>query len=261
MLNNNDQNNPVDISELLRIDSFQQTQSQGNQEEENKAFIEAHLNIINMVASSIMGGKKLPPGIDFGDLVSWGIEGILKAKKKYNAEKGAQFKTYAQFRIRGEILDNIRKEWGYKAPEKFNKHRKEVTEKIADYVESVVSGDKGDKKEKVSVDKLLSNSMLVYMLSLDDYYADGQGLHVEDSSQDLSQDFLIKEEYQTIWNALDDLDESEKEIVTRFYKENKSQKDIAIELELSRSKVCRLHSKALEKLKKKLEKEYYEPGG
>lgn len=243
---------------MLRIDSYQQSKSEGNESEENKAFIEAHINIINMVASNVMGGTKMPPGVDFGDLVAWGIEGILKAKKKYNPEKGAQFKTYAQFRIRGEILDNIRKEWGHKAPEKHQKHRQKITERIAEYVDDVVSGkSNGD----VSVDKLLSNSMLVYMLSLDDYYEDGKGLHVEDSSQNHSKDLLQEEEYQTIWNALDDLEDEEKDIVTKFYKENKSQKDIAEELKLSRSKVCRLHSKALEKLKKKLEKEYYQTGG
>ncbi len=243
---------------MLRIDSYQQSKSKENDTEENKAFIEAHINIINMVAANVMGGTKLPPGIDFGDLVSWGLEGILKAKKKYNPEKGAQFKTYAQFRIRGEILDNIRKEWGHKAPEKHQKHRRQVAEKIAEYVEDVISGNsKGD----VSVDKLLSNSMLVYMLSLDDYYEDGQGLHVEDSSQNHSKDLLQEEEYKTIWDALDDLEPDEKDIVTMFYKDGKSQKDIATELQLSRSKVCRLHSKSLEKLKKKLEKEYYQDGG
>ena len=84
----------VDISKLLRLDSYQQLDTEDDVES-NKRFVEAHLNNVNSVAANIMSGTKLPPGVDFDDLVSWGVEGLLKAKKKFVADKGAQFKTYS----------------------------------------------------------------------------------------------------------------------------------------------------------------------
>ena len=85
--------------------------------------------VINAVSSNISSSVKLPPGVEFGDLVAWGIEGIVKARKKYDPKRGAQFKTYANFRVRGEILDNIRKEWSYRSPVGYKKY-KEAKKKV-----------------------------------------------------------------------------------------------------------------------------------
>ena len=85
-----------------------------------------------------------------------------------------------QFRIRGEILDNIRKEWGVKAPEKYKKQKELVTNKIAEYVDSVVNG---KSSEGISIDKLLTNSMMIYMVSIDDISDDGVSVPVEDKTQ------------------------------------------------------------------------------
>src|SRR2546422_9050445 len=65
-----------------------------------------HLPLVRRVVQRLAARK--PPHIETDDLVSWGIVGLLDAIAKYDAKKEASFSTYAQFRIRGAILDHLR---------------------------------------------------------------------------------------------------------------------------------------------------------
>src|SRR5207237_9673793 len=70
-----------------------------------------HLPLVRRVVQRLAARK--PPHIELDDLVSWGIVGLLDAIGKYDPRKEASFSTYAQFRIRGAILDHLRSlDWG-----------------------------------------------------------------------------------------------------------------------------------------------------
>ena len=80
------------------------------------AVIAAYLFLVQIIAANITTGGKIPPNISFDDLVSYGIAGLVKAWENFDRKKGVKFKVYASYRIRGEILDKIRKEWKYQNP-------------------------------------------------------------------------------------------------------------------------------------------------
>ena len=247
----------LNISQLLRIDQHSDKTKSEEGSNGDLEFVKDYMPLIEKIAKSVIKFNKLPIGVELGDLMSWGVEGIVKAKSKFNESKGAQFKTYASIRIKGEMLDNIRKEWNIRSPQAYKKHKDQLAEKIAAYVEDSINNEKGE-----TLDSIFSRSMMMYMVSLDDMNVDSDGslvssYEVIDESQNQSADLLALEEYNIMWSTVASLEEPDKSVVELFYKHNKSQKDIAAELNLSRSKVCRIHSKVLDQLKRKLEKEYY----
>ena len=73
--------------------------------------IKKHKKLIECTAAKIFETHMIPVGVEFRDLVSWGVEGLLDAHQKYNTNKNAKLSTYAIFRVRGAILDELRKEW------------------------------------------------------------------------------------------------------------------------------------------------------
>ena len=85
-----------------------------------KEIINEYAYINDAVASVLFSKKKLPPTIDYHDLYSVGFYGLLKAIRSFKKEKNAQFKTYANIRVRGEMLDLIRKEWRAKSSGQHN---------------------------------------------------------------------------------------------------------------------------------------------
>src|SRR5262245_66006770 len=78
----------------------------GNREEQ----LRRHLPLVHRIVQRLAARK--PPHVELDDLISWGIVGLLDALGKYDPRKEAAFSNYAQFRIRGAILDNLRSvEW------------------------------------------------------------------------------------------------------------------------------------------------------
>ena len=104
--------------------------------DDEKKILEEHHYIIEAVASTIFSKKKLPPTVDYNDLVSVGVIGLLKAIRGFEEGRQAQFKTYANIRIKGEMLDLIRKEWSSKSPVKFNDFKEKIKNRVAQVVDN-----------------------------------------------------------------------------------------------------------------------------
>ena len=105
----------------INIDSLKYNEKI-NQSKDNtlsEDFINAHMGLIKSISKTIVTKNMMPSCIEFEDLVSWGIEGLVKARQAYTPDKGAQFKTYAYIKVRGAILDRIRREWEYRNPSQF----------------------------------------------------------------------------------------------------------------------------------------------
>ncbi len=203
--------------------------------------------MISGIAAGMLNKRNLPSGIDMGDLISWGTEGLVKAYRNFKSEKGSKFSTYAFYRIRGEISDKIRQEWQYRNPNKYQDYRKKVQERIAEVMEaSLQSGKEVDMTAiEESVYQMIASSSIACLLSLDSL----EEQHIE----------MIAAEQNTektglLWDEVGELLEEEQQVIIMFYKQDLKQKEIANKLGLSKSKICRIHTKALEKLKRRLEK-------
>ena len=225
-------------------------------QEKNKIsdeFVKDHMSIVEAIASNIVAGGKVPPGIDFGDLVSWGIEGLIKAKKNFKPEKGAQFKSYAFYRVRGEILDCIRREWQYRNPSEYTSYRKKLQEKIAELAENQLDEAEKSNANDVNWTGFLENTSMAYLITLDeiDVVSEKEGTKNPEIEH-------VHENRSMLLEEIDKLEADEKNIIELFYHEGLKQVDISERLNYSKSKVCRIHMQALEKLRRRLEKRYNE---
>ncbi|RAP39164.1 hypothetical protein DID80_00740 [Candidatus Marinamargulisbacteria bacterium SCGC AAA071-K20] len=215
-------------------------------------FIKDHMPLVESLASNMIGGGKIPPGIEFNDLVNWGVEGLIKAKNNFKSDKKITFNTYAYYRVRGEMLDKVRSEWQYRNPSDYDSYRKKVRERIADMAEQSAKL-QGGKSTGENIKGLIENSAMIYMLSSDDIEI------VSEMKGSKNPEVEIIDENKTVlWEEVNKLPLEEKQIVELFYKQEMKQIEIADHLDYSRSKVCRLHMQILEKLKSRLTKRYQE---
>ena len=77
----------------------------------SEVLVKNHYPLIHFIAARVKQRYLIPTGFDMDDLVNWGVEGLLQAKQSFCDKKNNTFSTYASFRIKGKMLDELRKEW------------------------------------------------------------------------------------------------------------------------------------------------------
>jgi len=227
--------------------------------------MEAYMPLVHSIASMI-SGKGLPPNIDYNDLVSDGMVGLMKAWDNFDPKRGVKFETYASYRVRGEILDGLKcynpvpyriqvmvrdlAKKGYSAVIKGKDSNGGLSKKDAKMLEKKKLSE-GEFKSAVSkIQKIVSASALMYLVSLEqlaensEVQVSGERTQVEDSEASELQVRINRE--------IKELPKLERTVLEMFFRKGTSQKQIASDLRLSRSKVNRLISRAISHLKEKL---------
>ena len=198
--------------------------------------------------------------VEYEDLVSYGIFGLIDAIDKFNFDKNVKFETYASLRIRGSILDQIRKmDWIPRSVRQKQKKIDAACSKIeAEYGRSATDEEIAAELE-VSVDELYNwqgQAKVTNLVSLDEFVEMGSEVRMEainNSHFEQPDKAIEKEELtQMISEALGKLTEKENRVVVLYYYEEMTLKEISEVLEVSESRVSQLHTKALVKLKKHL---------
>lgn len=203
--------------------------------------------------------------VEYDDLVSYGIFGLIDAIDKFDYEKGIKFETYASLRIRGSILDQIRKmDW---IPRSVRQKQKQIESAVAK-----LEKEKGANLKDKDIAEELGISLDEYrswegmtnvsnIASLDEFMEQGTDGAVKEFRNTT---FLEPEEVvdqnevkKMLMDALELLTEKEKKVVLLYYYEELTLKEVASVLDVSESRISQLHSKALEKMKKHLGK-YFE---
>jgi RNA polymerase sigma factor FliA len=220
---------------------------------------EQYLPMIKAISANIVAAGKLPPGMFYDDLVSYGYEGLIKAYQNYTDDKGAQFQTYAAYRVRGEILDKIRKEWKYRNPVSYKYMQNKMKDKLSEVVDETIKSDEKLSSVEIEAKKtrakdMIANSAVVYLLSLDNEEFKKQAIGVHDISNDAIEKVEYTKERQMLWDEIATLTEQEKDFLHLFYEKELSQKDIAERIGLSKSKASRMHVALLNKLRIRLKR-------
>lgn len=198
--------------------------------------------------------------VEYDDLCGYGIFGLIDAIDKFDPGKDVKFETYASLRIRGSILDQIRKmDW---IPRTVRQRQKQIAAAVA-AVEAETGKTATDEEVAVALGisdeeyaSWQSQMKVTNIVSLDDFVeqgsdvADNRGL----SSQiERPEDHIEKEELKKILGeALNLLTEKERTVVVLYYYEELTLKEISNVLEVSESRVSQLHTKALGKMKNKM---------
>lgn len=198
--------------------------------------------------------------VEYDDLVGYGTFGLIDAIDKFDLLKGVKFETYASLRIRGAILDQIRKmDW---IPRTLRQKQKKMDQA---YQKLELQNGRGGTDEEVAkelgitVDELVNwqhQTKVTNLVSLDEFLEQGAEVRVDN---DVSSHFeqpdrvMEKEEMKKILvETLEQLTENERKVITLYYYEDLTLKEISRILEVSESRVSQLHTKALQKMKKKL---------
>ncbi len=215
-------------------------------------------NIVERIA------LRLPDHVSKDDLINSGIIGLMSALEKFDETRQVRFETYAGFRIRGAILDELRsrdtvsrsvrsketrlKEAFQALLERFGRHPtdEEVSEHLGISLEDYY--------------KLLDEARGVRILSGDDLppdYCEKYGWYdvLEKIAQSNPYSLLAKRELKvSLKSAIDSLPERERLVLSLYYYEELTLKEIGLTMELTESRVCQIHSKAILRLKGSLRK-------
>lgn len=217
--------------------------------------------LIRFVAQRI--AARLPSNIDIDDLISAGVIGLMDAIEKYDPSRDNKFKTYAEFRIRGAILDELRsQDW---VPRSVRDKAKKIEKTYAELEQKLgraVTDEELSNALGIKLDEyydMVSKVKAVTLLSIDELSGPNQQdrksllecLENTSSKNPFTQlkskgirDILVKH--------IDELPEKQKLVLSLYYYEDLNLKEIGRILEVTESRVSQLHTQAVEKLRAKL---------
>lgn len=226
------------------------------QKTDNDTLIREHAGLVKRIAHHLMG--RLPDSVQLDDLIQSGMIGLLEAASKYDGSKGASFETYAGIRIRGAMLDEIRKgDW---APRSVHRNARKVMDAIK-HVESQKGRDAEDHEVAeclgISQDEyhsMLQDTASCRLFSYEEVTEQGD-IQVDMSSAEPSNPShgFERDSFQKqLAEAIKGLPEREQLILSLYYDDELNLKEIGAVLGVSESRVCQIHSQATQRLRSRL---------
>lgn len=198
--------------------------------------------------------------VEYEDLVSYGIFGLIDAIDKFDTEKEVKFETYASLRIRGAILDQIRKmDW---IPRTVRQKQKKIDEAIKKIemqtgktaLEQDIAQELGVSGEELS--EWQSQLKVTNIVSLNEFMEQGSEpvMDARNNSHFIQPEERVQETElkEKLNEAIQQLTEKERKVILLYYYEELTLKEISKILTVSESRVSQLHTKALAKMQKSL---------
>ena len=222
--------------------------------------IEKYGQLVKRIAQHLLA--RLPATVQLEDLIQSGMIGLLEAAKNYNADKGASFETYAGIRIRGSMLDEIRKsDW---VPRSVHRN----TRRIAEAVRAIENQNGRDARD-VEVAGNLGLTLDDYHQMLQDsngtriYAFEEVGLDEDVMTEGLSNpllgplDGLQRDDFKrSLAKGVAMLPEKERLVLTLYYEEELNLREVGEVLGVSESRISQIHSQAMRRLQTRLLKEW-----
>lgn len=200
--------------------------------------------------------------VEYDDLVGYGVFGLIDAIDKFDTMKDVKFETYASLRIRGAILDQIRKmDW---IPRTIRDRQKKIDSAIkeieAEYGH-VATDSEIAAKMNISEDEYMNwqtQMKVTNVVSLNEFMEQGADIPddaISNTRFEKPEEAIEKEELkQMLAEALELLTEREKKVILLYYYEELTLKEISSVLDVSESRVSQLHTRALQKMRQKMGK-------
>ncbi len=218
--------------------------------------VAANANLVKRIAFHLM--NRLPPSVQAEDLIQAGMIGLLEASRHYDPSQGASFETYAGIRVRGAMLDEIRRsDW---TPRSVHRKSREAAEVLRNLEQST-----GRDAKDAKVAELLGLELRQYHLILTESSAahiysfdqpdenTGESIALPQSNEATPGEQI---EYQSFRDALAEaiknLPERESLVMSLYYDEDLNLREIGEILGVSESRVCQIHGQALVRLKARL---------
>jgi RNA polymerase sigma factor for flagellar operon FliA len=217
---------------------------------DSKAVVEQYTPYVRSIAGKVR--KKLPPDIEFDDLVEYGMIGLLEAAQRFDPEAGANFMTFAYYRIRGAVYDGLRS-MGWMSRTEYAKARFE--ERANEYLAAVAfaeeSGEQAPENPFEHAVQDLAAAVeglaAVYLTAIDGT----EGLQLEDTKNPLPEEALGLEQARAlVRKTIASLGDQERQLMEMYYYREMSLQEVGDHLGLSKSWTSRLHGRVVDKLRR-----------
>ena len=227
------------------------------QEMDADTLVNRHAPLVKRIAYHLM--NRLPPNVQADDLIQAGMIGLLEASRNYDPSQGASFETYAGIRIRGAMLDEIRRsDWTPRSV-----HRK--ARMVADAMRSI-ENEQGRDARDVEVAEVLDMDLVQYhrilqdaagcrIFSVEELQSVGELPYDSSRSGDAvgPYDGMQKDAFKkSLAEAIAGLPERERLVIGLYYDEEMNLREIGQVLGVSESRVCQIHSQATLRLRSRL---------
>jgi RNA polymerase sigma factor for flagellar operon FliA len=220
------------------------------------ALVRKHADLVKRIAYHLAG--RLPPQVEVDDLIQAGMMGLLEAAQNYSSGRGASFETFAGIRIRGAMLDALRKlDW---APRSVHRKARAAATALRE-----VEATRGSEASETDVaahmgisvgeyQRIIQNALGCQLLRLNDS-DDGEGSALDrlaDDAPDPESSALGDSLRQAVIEAIQKLPERERLVLSLYYEQELNLKEIGAVLKVTESRVCQLHGQALLRVKAQL---------
>lgn len=227
--------------------------------------VKKYIPLVKYIASRVIIGKT--KYIEYEDLVSYGMLGLMDAISKFDETRGMKFSTYASIRIKGAMIDELRKNSPISkgAMDKLNRYN-DAVERLQKRLGREPSDEEITGELKISLKEMMEiENYINYIsiVSLEDLIFSEEddipliGTIEDDKSPSPEKSLEDKEELEYLAKAIDMLNEKDRTVLSLYYYDGLTLKEIGQILSVSESRVCQLHSRAIVHLRKALVKLKY----
>lgn len=228
--------------------------------------IKKYIPLVKYIASRVIIGKS--KYIEYEDLIGYGMLGLMDAFNKFDESKGMKFSTYASIRIRGSMIDEIRKNSPISkgAMDKLNRYNNAIEklqkQNLKEPSNKEIANELGVSLEEVGEIENFINYISV--VSLEDLIFSEEddmmliGTIEDEKSPNPEKSLEEIEQIEYLTKALNMINEKDKTVLSLYYYEAMTLKEIGKILGVSESRVCQLHSRAIIHLRKMMSKLKYE---
>ncbi|MFN2349889.1 MAG: RNA polymerase sigma factor FliA [Thioalkalivibrio sp.] len=218
--------------------------------------VDEHVPLVKRIAYHLLG--RLPSSVQVDDLIQAGVVGLLEAASQYDAGQGASFETYAGIRIRGAMLDEVRRsDW---TPRSVHRNARRVSEAMR-----VVENREGREAQPAEVaaqlgvamdeyQRMVSDSSACRVLSFEDIFEpDSEGEDLLPGSDPSPYEALQADDFKSaLADQVAGLPERERLVMSLYYDDELNLREIGEVLGVSESRVCQLHGQALVRLRARM---------
>ncbi|MCL1878795.1 MAG: FliA/WhiG family RNA polymerase sigma factor [Defluviitaleaceae bacterium] len=242
----------------VNLEKLWQAYNEGKNPALKEKLILYYAPLVKYVAGRLM--VHVGQHVELDDLVGYGIFGLLDAIDKFDNAKGVKFETYASFRIRGAIIDHIRKmDWVPRTLRQKNKQMEQIYTTLEDELGRPPSDEELALKLNLSLEEtqdLIRKSSVLSLVSLDDFmdqnYESSFAPLVMNRMDSPEEQAELQERKKLLAEAIANLTEKEKLVITLYYFEDLTLREISSIMKVSESRVSQIHTKAISRLQTKL---------
>jgi RNA polymerase sigma factor for flagellar operon FliA len=209
-----------------------------------------HLPLVKKIALHLLA--RLPASVELDDLQQAGLLGLLSAVRSYSPDQGASFNTYAGIRIKGAMLDELRKQsW---APRSIHEKARRIQKAVQQ-----IEAEKGGRASDQNIADHMGISLQEYWDLLNEttgcqlLFLEDEAVEHEQQTEGGPEAILLDERFKDyLAENISELPEKEKMVMALYYQEELNLREIGSILEVSESRVSQIHSQALIRLRSKM---------